>query len=461
MPTGTSNLPMDEVTILSPLGNLGYGVVESSIDRARADFDLDIIAIDAGSMDPGPNYLGEGKFFADPGMVERDLRILLSAAQYEGIPLLISSAGGGGCDVQLEQVVDIIDTLAEELDLSFPMSRIYTDVDREYLVQKVEAGETRGLGWDVELDTETIEAADRIVAQVGVEPFVEALDAGAEVVVGGRASDLSPFAAIPIRAGFDPGLTYHLAKILECGARATTQGSGTDALIGIVRDDHFDVVPPNPDLRCSEESVAAHTLYEKSNPNRIAQPTGEIDVTTASFDQIGDRTVRVTGSTFHRAESETVLAEGVTHVGYRTITPAGIRDAFLVEHIEELTDTVHHRVATMADIDPDRYDLQFRRYGYDGVPMTDLDPVTDAIELGIIIDVVGETQAVADTVCGFARSSLLHYPIEGRLNTGGNLAFPYSPSDIQVGRVFNFSVYHLIENADQRDIYRIEHEEVR
>lgn len=451
---------MDEVVVLSPLGILGYGVVEESINRARSEFELDVIAIDAGSMDPGPNYLGEGEFFADEGMVERDLRILLTAAQEEGIPLLISSAGGGGSEVQLDKVVDILHTVADDCGLSFPFAKIYTDVDREYLKEKVRNGDTHGVGWDKSLTPDDVDRAERIVAQVDVDPFIESLDSGAEVVVGGRASDISPFAAVPLREGFDPGLTRHMGKILECGARATTLGSGSDALIGIVRDDHFDVLPPNPDLRCTEESVAAHTLYEKSNPNRIVQPTGTVDVTTAEFDQIDDRRVRVTGSTFSPRSTETVLAEGVELVGYRTITPAGIRDRFLIDNIGSLVTDVERRVHDMTDIESNSYDLSFRVYGYDGVPLTDLEPITTSEELGVIIDVVGDTQDIANTVCGFARSSLLHHPIEGRLNTGGNLAFPYSPSDISVGRVFVFSVYHLIEEADQEEIYSLELEEV-
>ena len=63
--------------------------------------------------------------------------------------------------------------------------------------------------------------------------------------------------------------------------------------------------------------------------------------------------------------------------------------------------------------------------------------------LGVIIDVVGKTQEIADTVCALARSRMLHCDYEGRKTTAGNLAFPFSPSDIHVGAVYNFSVFHL------------------
>ncbi|WP_409347453.1 acyclic terpene utilization AtuA family protein [Paenibacillus glucanolyticus] len=49
---------------------------------------------------------------------------------------------------------------------------------------------------------------------------MEALKQGVDIIVCGRAYDPSPFAAIGIYHGKDPGLSYHLGKILECGAYA-------------------------------------------------------------------------------------------------------------------------------------------------------------------------------------------------------------------------------------------------
>ena len=83
-----------------------------------------------------------------------------------------------------------------------------------------------------------------------------------------------------------------------------------------------------------------------------------------------------------------------------------------------------------------KYALDFILYGLNGV-MGDLEPL-DRItshELGIVIDVVADSQENANTVCSVTRSTLLHHGYEGRIATAGNLAFPYSPSDIQVGAV--------------------------
>lgn len=65
-----------------------------------------------------------------------------------------------------------------------------------------------------------------------------------------------------------------------------------------------------------------------------------------------------------------------------------------------------------------------------------------------------QSQEVANTICSFARSTMLHYGYEGRIATAGNLAFPYSPSDFKVGAVYNFSLYHLIEVSDPVNLFK-------
>lgn len=438
---------MQELVTLSPLGLLGYGVPKDSLDRARREYDLDVIAVDGGSMDPGPNYLGRGEFFADEGMVERDLELLLTAATQEDVPFLLSTAGGSGSREHVEKLLTILEDVLVDLGLELDVGTIYSDVDPTLLRAKLDADEVHGVGGETVPTPDDPDSIDRAVAQVGVTPFVEAIEAGADVVVGGRASDLSPFAAVPLVEGFDPGLTYHMAKILECGARATTASSGNDCLVGVLRDDHFEVVPPNPDRRCTTESVAAHTLYEKSDPTTIELPEGTVDVTDASFEQVDERRVRCRGSVFRDRGNANVLVEGVTKAGYRTVTPAAVRDPQVIERFDELVARTHERVRTMSGADPDDFALTVRTYGDDGATLFDEETGGRPEELGVIIDAVGETQEIADTVCGFARSSLLHLTFPGRVNSGGNLAFPFSPSDLSVGPVYTLSLYHVLEDV--------------
>ena len=95
----------------------------------------------------------------------------------------------------------------------------------------------------------------------------------------------------------------------------------------------------------------------------------------------------------------------------------------------------------------------FHIYGKNGV-MGDLEPLknTTSHELGIVIEVLADSQDEANTVCSLTRSTLLHYGYPGRVATAGNLAFPFSPSDVQAGTVFEFALYHLMP-IDQHTMF--------
>ena len=97
------------------------------------------------------------------------------------------------------------------------------------------------------------------------EPFIKALDEGADVILAGRSYDPSVFASLPIKEGFDKGLAIHMGKILECAAIAALPGSGSDSMFGYLRKDSFVLEPLSSLRKCTTLSIAAHTLYEKSN----------------------------------------------------------------------------------------------------------------------------------------------------------------------------------------------------
>ena len=112
---------------------------------------------------------------------------------------------------------------------------------------------------------------------------VRALDEGAEVILAGRASDTSLFAAVPLRMGASPGPSWHAAKILECGAACVTQRKRPDSVSAWIRDGHFIIEPMDPEVRCSPQSVASHTLYENFDPFFITEPGGVIDTSESEY----------------------------------------------------------------------------------------------------------------------------------------------------------------------------------
>jgi hypothetical protein len=204
----------------------------------------------------------------------------------------------------------------------------------------------------------------------------------------------------------------------------------------------------NPIRKCTTLSVSAHTLYEKTNPYILPGPGGTIDLHETTFTQLDEDRVMVKGSKFIPSDPYTIKLEGAKPVGFRTVSIAGVRDPIFIREVDNILLAVDKRVKDNFR-NLDNYHLNFKIYGKNGV-MGDLEPVKEikSHELCIVIDAVAPTQEVANTVCGFARSTMLHYGYDGRIATAGNLAFPYSPSDFKVGVVYNFSLYHLIAIKD-------------
>jgi hypothetical protein len=291
-----------------------------------------------------------------------------------------------------------------------------------------------------------------------MNPIMEALENGADIILAGRCYDPAVFAALPVMEGFPTGLALHMGKILECAAIAADPGSGSDCMMGILDNDGFEVFPLNPVRKCTQMSVAAHTLYEKSNPYMLHGPDGIIDLSDCSFTELPEGRVRVEGTRFIPSEKPMVKLEGARLAGRRTISIAGTRDPVMIGNIDSILQYVRERVDERYS-EEGRYILDFRVYGKNGV-MGDNEPIrkTKSHELGIIIDVVAETGKLADSICSFTRSTMLHYGYPGRISTAGNLAFPYSPSDIKAGDVYEFSIYHLMPYRE--GMFRIEYREV-
>lgn len=446
-------------TIITPCGMLGYGIPERSFIEGMKR-KPHAIGVDAGSTDPGPHYLGVGKAFTNRVAYKRDMALVLDAAKQAGIPVLIGSAGGAGGRPHLDYTVEVFREICREKDYHFRVATIGAEIDNETLKRKRREGKI------LPLDTEDIpseadfDACVRVVGQMGYEPFMTALEMGVDVVIAGRAYDPAPIGALPMMQGYDPALVIHMGKILECGGAAAYPRAGADALLGWVDDNAFYVEPPNPDKICTVASVAAHTLYEKSDPYNLHLPGGTLDLHHAVFEQHNERTVKVTGSQFVRSAHNTIKLEGVRLAGYRTITIAGARDPRLIAHVDDYVANIRERVSEVYPPDLG-YQLLFHVYGKNGV-MGPLEPQKhiSSHELCFVIDVIADTADLSASVLALARSNALHATYPDRRAIAGNLAFPFSPSDIPMGEVYEFNVYHLCEVDDPCELFPIETFEV-
>lgn len=445
---------MEELRVLSPTAILGYGFpMESFVEgMKRAPH---VIAVDAGSSDPGPYYLGAGKSFTDRNSVKRDLEIMIPAAIEAGIPVIVGTAGGSGATPHLDWAVDIVKEIAREKKLSFKMAIIASELDKELVKEKLRKGQVTPLHPAKEIAEKDIDEAVHIVAQIGEEPYIKALDEGANVIIAGRSYDPAVFAALAIKQGYDKALALHMGKILECAAIAALPGSGSDCMFGYLRKDHFVLEPLSPLRKCTTLSIAAHTLYEKTNPYVLPGPGGALDLHECTFTQVDDNKVKVAGSKFVPTDKFFVKLEGVRRVGYRTISCAGVKDPIMISKIDDIVRSVKDRVKNNFEhYGITDFYLDFKIYGKKGVMAMFKDAEeSHSDELLIIIEAVAATQEQANTICGFARSTMLHFGYEGRIATAGNLAFPFSPSDAKMGEVFEFNIYHLMQVDNSTELF--------
>jgi len=438
-----------EFRVLSTTAILGYGFPETSF-MAGMRRNPHLIAVDAGSTDPGPYYLGAGKSFTNRAGVKRDLRLMLREGVKRGIPVVIGSAGGSGARPHVDWCEEIIREIAREEKLHFKMGIVYADVDKKRVRAHLRKKEIKPLACVPPLTAADLDESVNLVAQMGIEPIERALEAGCQVVLAGRCYDPAVFAALPIMLGFDKALALHMGKILECAAIAATPGSGADCAMGTLTRDSFILETLNPKRKFTKISTAAHTLYEKSDPYHLPGPGGAIDLTHCTFTELPGGRVEVKGSRYKATPTYYVKLEGVRPAGFRTISVAGTRDPIMIKGIDAILENVTAQVDEILKREKFGGRIHFHVYGKNGV-MGALEPEkkTRSYELGIVIEAVAPTPEGADSLCSLTRSTLLHYGYPGRISTAGNLAFPFSPSDVRMGAVYEFSVYHLMPVADQ------------
>ncbi|AEV29261.1 Protein of unknown function (DUF1446) [Sphaerochaeta pleomorpha str. Grapes] len=446
---------MKSFKILSPCGILGYGFPDTSFAAGLAD-KPDAIVVDAGSTDAGPHKLGAKTAIVSRRAAKKDLKRILEGGQSLHIPVLIGSAGGSGGKSHIEWTLDIIaEILDENRSLQPKTALIWADIPNEIILEKLAKNQITPLdALYLPLDAQILSQTTGVVAQMGIEPIMKVLESGADLIVCGRAYDPAPFAAVGIHAGFDPGLSYHMGKVLECGALCCNPGTTKDCMMGVLHEHDFEVYPCDPKRKCSTLSVAAHTFYEKDHPYLLHGPGIEMDLSQCVFTQVGENRVQVSNSRLFPTDPYCIKLEGARRVAYRSFVVAGVRDPILIAMIEEVEGLVKESVQEQYnDIDRDSYSINFLNYGKNGV-MGELEPNNMAgHELCVVFEVLAQTQDIASSICASVRSTFMHYGYEGRKATAGNLAFPFAPSDINFGAVYEFSVYHLMEVSDPAELF--------
>ena len=444
--------------LLGASGQLGYGIPTPAFN-AGLERRPDLIGCDMGSIDIGPYYLGSGNMATARESTKRDLRKVLIAARKLDIPLVIGSAGSAGAAPHLAQTLALVREIAREQQLKFRLAFIPGDIPKDVISDALRAKGVIGIDGMPDLTQEEVEASAQIVGQMGMTSFRQAFEADIDVLIAGRACDTAIFSTLPVMLGFPVGLSVHLAKIIECASLCCVPG-GRDSILATLDDEGFTLESMAPQRRATTISVAAHSLYEQSDPFVIIEPEGRAELHQARYEQIDERRTRISGATWVPAPRHTIKIEGARRVGERAVLFCGAADPRFIERREEILRDVSKVVRDLVCEDAEEdYWLFWRVYGVNGVS----DQLADAPlpgEVFLLIECIAPTTDRASEVVRTMKQYLLHFGYEGRLSTGGNIAFPFTPPEISVGTAYKFNVYHIMETDRLGELFPVTVEEL-
>jgi hypothetical protein len=446
----------EPIVVLVPTGSLGAGAREAEVQYG-IEQGAHVIATDAGSTDSGAAYLALGMSKNNRGSVKRDLTILMKAASGAGIPLVVGTSGQAGGDLNVDWTRDIAIEVAAELGITPKIALLYSELSKDVVKAKNAAGRIRPLAPLGPLDDETVDVCEHIVAALGPEAYIAALEAGADIILGGRTTDTAVLACYPLWRGAGLGASWHAGKVGECGAQCTVKTvNGSGCLLRVGRTS-FEVEPLSTVNVCTPHSVSAHMLYENSNPFQLIEPGGVLDVTDADYTQVDPRKVRVTGSAWNR-QPYTLKLEGASASRYQTVMLVGIQDPVVLNNIDQFHDrmlgVLNDRVRDTIGEAAGDFHISLRLYGWNAVSGEKVPEGTSPPrEVGVLFVATAATQEMATQIAKACNPYFfhMHMPQHEEMPSYG---FAFTPADIERGPVFEFRLNHVVECDDPLELVR-------
>jgi len=435
--------------ILAASGQLGYGIPAESLEHGVLR-QPHFIGCDMGSIDPGPYYLGSGTMAAPAAMVRRDLELVLVAARRLDVPLVIGSAGTAGAAPQLDATVDLIRAIALDKGLHFRLTTVHSDLHPDQVLDALARGQLEPIGPMPLPSAADVLRCSHIVGQCGTETLARALQTPTDVLVAGRACDTAIFATLPEMLGYPAGLCLHMAKIVECTSLCC-RPSGRDAMLAELSMDSFTLESMNSLAHATPASVAAHALYEQADPLEVDEPTGTLLLHDARYEALDAHRTRVSGAGFRRRARATLKIEGAAPVGERCVLLAGVADPTLLAQLPQALATVEHRVRQLV---PGAWAFHSHIYGQGAVAPLPRERHSRH-EAGLVLEFLAPQADLARTAAGVFKQNLLHLSYPGRVSTAGNLAFAFTPSEIDAGTAYRFVLYHVMHEAPLQDIFQV------
>jgi len=444
------------IRIYVPQGSLGVGIFPEEIDFGLG-FAPHAIALDAGSTDSGAAYLATGRSKNDRGSVKRDLELLMGAQQRAGIPILIGTSGQAGGDLNVDWTRDIVLEIAEEQGYQPQIAVLYSEQEPALIKQKLADGRIANLPPLGDLEEATVDRCLHIVALMGPEPYFAALEAGADIIIGGRTSDPAVIAAFALWKGAPAGPSWHAGKIAECGGQATSANTGQRGVLLEIDADGFEVQPVDPQFTASVQNVSGHLLYENKNPWRLTEPGGELDVTGCEYVQVSAARVRVTGSRWV-PQPYTMKIEGASGDLFQTIMIVGIADPDVLAEPDafhdKMVEVLYDRAVSATGLAREEFDISVRMYGWNGVSGTAPPPGSVPLEIGMMAVITARTQELASHIAKACNPYFFHMPLRMGMELP-SYGWPFTPGDIDRGAVYEFLLNHVVSVDDPLELVRM------
>lgn len=444
--------------VFIPYGALGTGIAEEAFAAGMA-LGPDILSCDAGSTDSGPYYLGTGRGKYARKSVKHDLRMMVTAAHKAGIPITIGSAQTCGADSGVDELSDICREICAEEGIGAKLTKIYSEQCAETLKEKYAAGKVKPLQAAPQITEAVFDECTHVVALAGAEPFIKALEDGADIVICGRATDTAVIAAMPLLKGCGEAAAWHGAKTCECGSVCTTIPTDGGVFL-TVEDDSFTVQATGVGSTCTPYTISAHLLYENADPFRLVEPGVVVDASEATYRQLEDGRVLVENSKIKHAAQYTMKLEGSSAAGFQTVILVGIRDREVMKApmawIKNLSAYMEKRLVKLG-FDLNDFHYSIRPYGWNAVYGGAVPEGYVPNELGVLFVATASTQEVATQVAKAFNPFLLHFPVDPTKQMP-SFAFPFSPSEIERGQIYEFRLNHVVEVNDPLELVRFSSE---
>lgn len=444
----------DQLRIICPNGHLGFAPTKEKSFWIGAETKPDYYCTDSGSNDIGPGPLGADMCASQYEWQKHDLELMLVASRKQQVPMIIGSAGDTGTNSRVDMFINIIKDLAKKHNIpKFKLGYFYSEVPKEYIEKKMNEGvRIEGLDSREDLTKSELKKTDRIVAVAGVHPFIKLLDEGADVIIGGRSSDVAIFAAPAVRAGFPKALSYYLGKVLECASFCAEPYGAKESVIGTITHDDVKVTAMHPKQRCTVASVSAHAMYERSNPFAEYFAGGMLDMKNCKYEQYDEKTCRITGPKFIPIQGKVkVKLEGSGKIGERRMGIAGVRDPYTIKNIDKVIKMVKEQVDTK--FKGENYQLHFNIYGKNGV-MGKIEPIQNisSHELCIIAQGVAPTEEMAEEITMMATRGIFYARLPEVKGTAGTAAF-VADEALKVSPAYHWTMNHIIPVDDPMELF--------